>query len=187
MKTFVLPRSLFGGVAFAITLLTGCDLLNQADDVNFNAILEDDFQVAEEDEGTNVAYTQTLTLDATSDPDVEKYKSKISGFTVNKVTYRISNFTGANGATFTGTLSFGDASQSTPTVAVTINNLNLQQAYASGLEYELLINQGDVDKIGAMLKDDKAVKLYLVGTLTAAPVFADIKVFLDVSVKADAL
>jgi hypothetical protein len=49
------------------------------------------------------------------------------------------------------------------------------------------INQTDIDKIANLLKDDKAVKLYLDGLLSATPLFTNVRVILEVSVKADAL
>ena len=187
MKIFASKEFYFVAFAFVTFSMASCDLLDKADDVDFDVVLEDDFEISEESEGTNKTYSQILTLDATSDPDINKYKNKISGFKINKITYIVSQYTGASNSTFSGTLSFGDASSAVATVAVTITNLNLQTAYTSGTEYELLVNQADIDKIGALLKDDKAVKLYLNGSLTATPAFADIKVFLDASVTADAL
>jgi len=187
MKTRILNSLSIVVLALATTLFAACDLLDKADDVDFDATLEETIIVTEEDEGTNVPYTKTIVLDATSDPDINKYKSKIQGFTVKKVSYQVTSFDGPEGATFSGNLSFGEATQSTPTVAVTITNLNLQQAYTSAQIFDLSINQTDIDKIATLLKDDKAVKLYLDGLLSATPLFTNVRVILEVSVKADAL
>jgi hypothetical protein len=167
--------------------LSSCDLLDKADDVNFDATLEETIAVSEETVGTNVAYSETITLDATSDPDINEYKNKITGFTVKKVSYQIVGYDGPSNGTFSGTLSFGDASTTTPTVAAAISNLNFQTANAAQTIFDLPINQADVDKIAALLKDDKAVKIYLNGTLSATPLYASVRVILEVSVKADAL
>jgi hypothetical protein len=187
MKKHVLKASSLVVLALTSTIFSACDLLDKADDVSFDATVDETILVTEENEGTNVAYTETITLDATSDPDISKYKSKITGFTVKKVSYQVVSFDGVAGTVFSGTLSFGDASQATPTVAATVNNLNMQQAFASGQIFDLSISPTDVDKIAAMLKDDKAVKLYLNGQLSSAPLYSSVKVILEVSVKADAL
>lgn len=187
MKNHVLKVSSAAVLALITTLFTACDLFEKADDVSFDATVDETIVVTEEDEGTDVTYTKIVTLDATADPDINKYKNKISGFTVKKISYQIVNFIGAEGASFSGTLSFGDASQSTPTVAATINNLNLQQGFTSGQVFDLPISQANVDAVAAMLKDDKAVKLYLDGVLSQTPLTCSIKVILDVTVKADAL
>lgn len=187
MKTQVLKARSAAVLALITTLFTSCDLLDKADDVNFDATVDEIIIVTEENEGSNVSYAKIVTLDATADPDINKYKNKVSGFTVKKVRYQVTNFIGPVGATFSGTLSFGAASQTTPTVAATISNLNLQQAFSSGQVLELPISQADVDAIAGMLKDDKAVKLYLDGLLSETPMTCSVKVILDVSVKADAL
>lgn len=168
-------------------LFSGCDLLNKADDINFDASLETSISVTEESTGTDVAYNKVVILDATTDGDINKYQNKISGFTIHKISYQIVSFDGTNGATFSGTLSFGDATQTVPTVAATISNLNLQTAYTSGQLFDLSFSQSDVEKIQSLLKANKAVKIYLNGTLSATPLYCVIEVFLDVTVKADAL
>ena len=186
MKKHVLKTLSLVVLALITILVSACSLFDKADDVNFDATLDETIVVTEPDEGTNVVYAKTIVLDAASDPDINKYKNKISGFTIKKVSYQVTSFTGGS-CVFSGTLSFGDASTSTPTVAATITNLNLQQAYSFGQVFDLPINQADVDKIASLLKDDKAVKLYLDGSLSTTPVTSSILVILDVSVKADAL
>jgi len=187
MKTHVLKAHSAVALVLISTLFTACDLLDKADDVSFDATVDETIIVTEENEGTNVSYNKIVTLDATADPDINKYKNKLSGFTVKKVSYQVTNFNGPESARFSGTMSFGEASQTTATVAVTVTNLNLQQAFNSGQVLDLPINQADVDAIAGMLKNDKAVKLYLDGLLSATPLTCSIKVILDVSVKADAL
>ena len=187
MKTQLLKALGLVVVGSFTTLFTSCDLFDKVDDVNFDTSLEQTINITEESTGTNVAYSETILLDATSDPDIDEYKDKISGFTIKKVSYQVTSFDGASVSTFSGTLAFGDASLTTSTVSATITNLNLQQAYTSGQIFELTFNQADADKIAALLKDDKAVKIYLNGTLSQTPVYAIVNVIVDVSVKADAL
>lgn len=187
MKTQALRVfSLIVMVSFT-TLFVACDLLDDADDIDFDATLEQSINVTEASTGTNVNYAETIILDATDDPDIDEYKDKITGFTINKVSYQITGFDGTAGTTFTGTLSFGDASLATSTVSATITNLNLQTANSSGQIFDLTISQADVDKVAALLKDDKAVKIYLDGVLSNTPLYCTVRVILEVTVKADAL
>jgi hypothetical protein len=187
MKTLFLKAiGVVAMISFA-TLFTSCDLFEDADDIDFDATLEETITVTEESTGTNVAYAETILLDATSDPDIDEYKDKITGFTVKKISYQVTSYDGPSLCTFSGTLAFGDASLATSTVSATITNLNLQQAYTSAQVFDLTFNQADTDKIAALLKDDKAVKIYLNGTLSQTPVYCTIRVIVDVSVKADAL
>lgn len=169
------------------TLFASCDLFEDADDIDFDATLEETITITEESTGTNVAYAETIILDATADPDIDEYKDKITGFTIKKISYQVTSYDGPSLCTFSGTLAFGDASLATSTVSATITNLNLQQAFTSAQVFDLTFSQGDADKIAALLKDDKAVKIYLNGTLSQTPVFCTVRVIADVSVKADAL
>ena len=187
MKTQVLRKLSFCALILSAFSIASCDLLDKADDVDFDATLEETINITEEDAGTNAAYSETITLDATSDPDIDKYKNKITGFTVKKVSYQIVGYDGQANATFSGNISFGDASTATPTVAAAISNLNFQTANAAQTIFDLPINQADVDKIAGLLKEDKAVKIYLNGTLSSTPLYATVRVILEVSVKADAL
>jgi len=187
MKTLALkslgPLMIMAGAFFVLS----CDLLDKADDVSFNTVLEEDISAAENYEGINVPYDEVITLDATTDPDIKEYKDKITGIKINKISYKITSFDGVPGSTFNGELAFGDASTSASTVAATISNLNLQAAHSSGTEFELTIDQADINEIQAMLQSDKAVKIYLEGTLTQTPVYFTVHIILDVTVEADAL
>ena len=187
MKIQVFRKLSFSALIVSSFLISSCDLLDKADDVNFDTTLEETINISEQDAGTNVAYSETITLDATTDPDINEYKNKITGFTVKKVSYQITGYDGPSNATFSGTVSFGDASTTTPTVAATISNLNFQTANAGQTIFDLPVSQADIDKIGNLLKDDKAVKIYLNGTLSATPLYSNVRVILEVSVKADAL
>lgn len=164
----------------------GCDWFDSVDDVSFNSTLEEDINVAEENSGENVSYEETIVLDATSDPDIDKYKSKIKGFKINNISYQVTGYDGLT-TTFNGSLAFGDATSTSPQVLATVTNLNVQAAYLNGTIFDLSLSQGDVDTIASLLKDDKAVKLYLTGTLSQTPVYFTVHVILDVKVEADAL
>src|SRR5690349_858561 len=120
-------------VVFMVLMLPACDLLDKADDVSFNATLDDDIAIAKANEGTNVALSETITLDAADqNADINKYAKKITGFKINKLSYKITSYDGVAGCTFTGELSFGDVSSSSPTVAAVITDLDLHEAYTSG-------------------------------------------------------
>ena len=187
MKTQILNAFSLIVLGSLTILFTSCDLFDSVDDVDFDATLEQTINITEESTATDVAYTKTIILDATSDPDINDYKEKIKGFTIKKISYQVTSFTGASLSTFSGNLAFGDASLATSAVAATITNLNLQQAFTSATLYELTFNQADVDKIEALLLDDKAVKIYLTGTLSQTPVICDVNIIVEVSVKADVL
>jgi hypothetical protein len=170
-----------------LALLAGCDLFNDLDDVSFDSTLSENIVVSESSAGTNVANSEIIVLDATSDPDINQYKDKIKGIRVNKISYQVVSFSATDPVTLSGTMAFGESTTSSPTVVAAITSLNLKEAFLNGTVYDLTVPQTDIDKISALLKDDKAVKIYLNSTLSKTPVSFTIELILDVTVEANAL
>lgn len=169
------------------TLFTSCNLFDKADDVTFNRTLDQNIAVSETSSGKDVPYEQEIVLDATTDSEIERYKDKIKGFEVKKINYTISSYTGDFSTIFNGILAFGDEAGSTSNVSATITNLDLKAAYTAGTVFELTIPASDVAKVESMLKDKKAVKVYLTGTLSQTPVSFVMSVTLDVAIQANTL
>ncbi len=160
-----------------VILLASCNLFDKVDDVSFTTEFEDSFVVNNAPAGT---YSDVITLDATSDPEVSKYKEKIKGITLNKITYRVTNFDGPTGTTFSGNALFGTNGA---LGIVEISNLNL----ASTEELELNLTQDTVDKVANQLKDDKKVTVTFAGTFSSGPVSCVIELKVNAKVTADAL
>lgn len=178
MKIFnVLLRSaLFVGFAFTCSSLS-CDLFDKADDISFTTDFEKSFDVVD----ANNTYAETITLDATTDPEVEKYKEKIQDITVNKITYRISGFRGLNDANISGDVLFGP-NGSLGTVTIPSTNLS-----SSTEEIELDLSQEEVDEISNQLKNDKKVTVTMSGTVENGPVDFTITFKVDAKITANAL
>jgi len=187
MKTSILLTTSVVVLALTTTLFSACDLLNKADDINFDATLQKDIEVSDASTGTNVSYAKTIVIDAASDPDISTYINKIKGFTVNSIKYQVITYDGPDGATFSGTLAFGEASGGTPTLAATIDNLNFSTAFASGHMFELSYSKDDIDKIQNLLKADKAVKVLLQGSLSETPLYCIVTIYMDVVVNSKVL
>src|SRR4051812_47850680 len=92
MKSPFLKTSLFA-IALAL-IFTGCNLFDNAADVSFGAPIEGSLLVSEAAASTGASFSDALTIDATSNTEVAKYKDKIKNFTVNKITYKITDYTG---------------------------------------------------------------------------------------------
>jgi hypothetical protein len=187
MKNFILNKSFAFSLVFIAFAFTSCNLFDKADDVTFTTTLDQTFNVDEEAEATDKAYSQQLVVDATADPQINKYKNKIKRFTVNKVTYKIINYSGGEITFNNGSVSFSSSGASIADVVATISNLDLQAAYNSGTEYELTLSPDAITKIQNYLKASKAVKVYLAGTLSQTPVAFDVEVKLDLKVESGVL
>ena len=58
-------------------LFSGCDLLDKAGDVTFDAVVEADWNADENADGTDVPYNDTRTIDLSGNAEIAKYINKI--------------------------------------------------------------------------------------------------------------
>jgi len=175
-KMLILPM-----IALLAAGVSSCDLFGEADDISFDAELPLEFVVDEKMVSSSpVNYTKTKTIDATSNPDVAKYKDKIKDFKVNKVTYTISGYVAPNVVTFSnGKLSVASSGK-TIASATSVDLTN-------SAETEL---NADVDGFNALaerLKIDKSETVTLSGTFSSTPVAFVVTAKFYVTITADAL
>lgn len=166
---------------FVVGLMASCDLFDKADDISFSTEFDESITVNNASEGS---YSSSITLDATTDSEVAKYKEKIQDITLNEITYKVSGYNGPDNATFTGDVLFGDNGN---LGSVSITAINLKTASDSGDEMELDLSQDEVNAVAAQLKDDKAVKVTMAGEFSNGPVSFVITVKVDAKITADAL
>src|SRR6187551_3382591 len=143
MKSFIQKITIFSLLGM-LTLLAGCDLFNDLDDVSFDSTLSENIVVSESGTGTNVASADIIVLDATTDPDINQYKDKIKGIKVNKISYQVVSFSATDPVTLSGTMAFGESTASSPTVIAAITSLNLKEAFVNGTVYDLTVPQADI-------------------------------------------
>ncbi len=79
MKTRVIKVLSIVVVGLSTTLFSTCDTVKGLDDVTFNTTLEGTINVSAEGEGTNVPYEDVITLDATTDPDINDILIRLRG------------------------------------------------------------------------------------------------------------
>jgi hypothetical protein len=182
-----MKKFLFASLSTIIALtFSNCSVFEKADDVSFNAPIEQTFNVNITTAGTNVTMNQEITLDATDNDEINKYKDKIKEVKVNKVTYQVTAFTGDFGTKFTGGVGVGSLTAA-PVVTKAIADFDVRAAFQSGEEFQLDLTTDDVSKIAALLKTDKKVKTAWTGLLSQTPVSFTVKVVIDATIKADAL
>lgn len=159
---------------------SSCDLLDKADDVSFDVTVPVIFAIDEAaDNPSGMAYSDTQLLNATSDPEVAKYASKIKEFAVNKITYTIS---GAN----PNTVNFTNGElkvSSTGTTLASVSSVSL----ANPAETELTTNTAGLNELAAKLLDDKQEMILLNGTLSKTPVTFTVTFNFYLTITANAL
>lgn len=161
--------------------LSSCDLFDKVDDVSFSSEVEKSIVINDAPAGS---YSDEVVLNVTDDSEVAKYSEKITGIIVNNITYRVSDYSGPSGATFTGDMLFGPSGS---LGSVAINGLNLSTASGSGEEFALDLSQSEVDAIAEQLKVNKTLVVIMAGTFSDGPVSLVIHVKIDATIEADAL
>lgn len=168
---------------FVVGLMASCDLFDKADDISFSTEFDESISVS----NAEGSYSSSITLDATTDPEVAKYKEKIQNIELNEVTYTVSNYVGPDDATFTGDILFGVAGDIDKLGSVSISGLNLSDASTSGDEMDLNLSQDEVNAVALQLKDDKTVLVTMAGEFSDGPVSFIVTVKVDAKITADAL
>lgn len=189
MKTVsVLLRSAMA-ICFAFVMSSAsCDLFDKVDDVTIEVELEHIFHVNETAVSDNpVTYADVQLLDAADvNSDFEKYKDKIKSITVNSITYEVMNHTVGTTTIFTnGNIGYSAATgQSASSVAsLGIQNIKAAENQVKNLDF----SQAALNDMGTLLKNDKELNLFLIGTFSKTPVKFDVKVKMKTSMTADAI
>ncbi|HMJ69455.1 MAG TPA: hypothetical protein VK508_11185 [Cyclobacteriaceae bacterium] len=188
MKTVSLILRSAAAVCFAFVMSSAsCDLFDKVDDVTIDVTLEHTFHVDEKLDADNVAYLDFEILDAADvNSDFAKYKDKIKSISVSSVTYEVQNHTVGTGTIFTnGKIGYSPANATSVSVVAALSVANIKAA--EGQVLNLPFQQAGLDEIGNLLKNDKTVGLYLIGTFSETPVKFDVKVKLKCAMTADAL
>lgn len=163
---------------------SGCDLLEDAKSIDFDVTLQDDFLVnASEEDGT--AYTQELILDATADPDIRDNLSKIENYSINKIEYSISGYSGSPENLFSGSIQFSNLTSGSGQFSASLNNINLSAASNAGSQ-TLPLSDNDLRELESILKNANGLKVFLNGNFTEVPVSFSLNIKLSVKVEADA-
>jgi hypothetical protein len=183
MKNLVL-RSLAIFI-FTAAVLTSCDELG---DVTLNEPVTTSITVDETGTNQNVGYSKSLIVDATSNSEIQKYQDKVKSFTVNKITFKIKNYSGEAAITPLSKVSYSaTGSTSAPIEVASIVNFNIKAAADAGTETELVVSNADLQAMAALLKNDMSITLYLNGSLSKTPVKFTAEFTVDATIVANAL
>lgn len=185
MKTYTLKC--LAWLTAATFLFSGCDKLEEADDVSFDATftIPQPFVVDEDqDEPENPYVSSNSSMEATQNSQVQQYIDRIKSIKVNQVNYVISNFQADGAVTLvSGSATFfatgGNAGSG---VIAQVSNVPLTNH--SGI---LQVSQEGLDTIGEIILEDGEVQVISSATLSDAPVSFAVTVTLDVTITANAL
>ena len=171
--------------AFIIISLFSCDKAEELSDINFNATLVKSLPVVG---STTNEMTSTIILDATSDPEIQKYADKIKNFEITELLFAIENYQADTGDEiyFDGSIGFSKKSENQPTSSCSISPLNITHVAGTG---DFTIGNCDdiINEISAIFAADNAVKIYMIGTFSKATLTFDLKATVKVKITASPL
>lgn len=173
----------------SLGLFSGCDFLDNLGQVTFDTELTAIFEVNETVVANSRNYVANQVVDASTNPDIQKYRDRLKDFRVNDVSYKISGYVVPAGISrvdfLNGRLGFGDADVNTASVSIALPSLNLRDLNTTGAETRLSLP--DPGALAALLKADQRIRVFAEGTLSPTPVRFSMEVKFYVSVTADAL
>jgi hypothetical protein len=188
MKKFVLRPVL--GLALILFALSGCDLVDKADDVTFDITLEKTFVIDENGTFTNKTYPgDPVLLDLASHTDVTPYLTKIKEVKITKVEYQITSYTSEPPGTAVmfsnGKMKYSEVSGGTSSDLSDVPGpLNLMTA--SGVK-ELPKNDANFNALAKILLDKKQAYIFTTGTLSSTPVSFNVPTKFYITITANAL
>jgi hypothetical protein len=173
-------------LALASVIFSGCDKVDDLTDFQFHSSFEESIPVVDASiSDTPKDYSHVLTFDATSDSEIQKYKTKIKSFSIDKITYIVDDSENVTkGVKFNGTLGFSASDGGAATVLTTVTNLDLDDHTTI---HEITLAQADLDKIAGYLTANKAFKIYLAGKVSKTPINVVVNVKVAVTVVSNAL
>jgi hypothetical protein len=184
MKNFNLKT--LAVLLMAIALFSGCDKLEEADDVTFDVKfkLPKTFEVTEEAENPVNPYTSLASTMDIDNPEFDKYKDKIKDVKVNKIEYTISAFAADGPVTMTlGEAIFFGFGETIATGQIA----SVASKALSNHTGELTASAAALEKIEQIILEDGEVFVASRCNLSDAPVFFNVNVTLYVTVTANAL
>lgn len=176
MKTsFLKPALAFSLVLTFVLMFSGCNLFDKADDITFPATLEVTWTADEDGDLVNHAYSKTATVKLSDNAEIARYNDKIKSVEIEKITYRITEYSDAphNEAVImkNGFASFSSTGSSTPILevpyAASAADVNLKTTTS---DTDLNINAGGLTDLANIFKAEKELKMTSTGVLSRTPV-----------------
>ncbi|MGB0390845.1 MAG: hypothetical protein ACPGRC_03645 [Salibacteraceae bacterium] len=157
---------------------TSCDKIDEIENFAVDNKFEKsvDLNIGANDPTT---FSKDIVIEASSDPDFQKNLSKISGYSVKKLTYRIASFTGDASITGTGEFTFysGGVALGAP---VELGVIQFQSFLESGEEKEIFISDNLKKEVQSKLLASNEITVNFNGGVSGNPIDAEIIVAMEI-------
>lgn len=171
--------------ALLLFMIFSCDSVEKLTEIDFPVTLSQTLPVVVTN--TN-EMTTTVVLDATTNSEIAKYLDNIKGYEITELLFAIENYQAPNEdeAYFNGTIGFSKKAENQPTSSCPAENIPITHWAGTG-DFEVVKCTSVVNEISAILTADNAVKIYVSGIYTKAPLSFDLKITTTVKVTATPL
>ena len=167
LKSLVIP--------LVLVSLLSCDNVEiPGADITFPVTLTKKLPVTAADTNEN---TFTTTIDASSDSEVKKNLSKIKGYEITELLFGIENYSSAleDEIYFNGTIGFSKVNASQASSTCALNNIPITH-WAGTQDFPIGTCDDLLNEISKVFTEEHAVKIYMTGTFTKAPLSFDLKI-----------
>lgn len=173
-------------LVFALTTIFSCEELDKLTeeldkltefDVTDNFETTVNVSVAE---GASTTWSQEITIDLTSNEEIQKNLEYIQNVTVNSISFEINNYDGAEGGTIT------EASINVAGLTISVEDINLNTADDSNLTFSVGTTE-QLATIFTYLQNTQTVTATLTGTLNTTPVSFDVVFNVDATITIDVI
>ena len=179
-------KSILKILSLSLFILVSCDeaeeIIDELTEIDFTETVSRTFTVdlPDDSEGEIVNWSESTTIDITSNPEIEDNLDLIKDITINSLTYEIDNFSGVMDAVVTEAFFEFNGN------SISIENINLSDSDENNTVYSItdtnLLNQ-----IGDALQTEPEITVSLGGTVSATPVRFDVILNLETTVTAELL
>ncbi len=162
----IMKRIVF--VPFLILIVSSCELIKNATEIDFKSTFKLGYQVDLEQDDNSIYEEEIVSI--ADDEEAEKYKDKLEDLEVDSVVISITDYSGPENVTISGTLKYSKENENMGSVFANITELNIAQLFSNGTTYQLNYDESEVTGLSNLLMDDQIVKIYLEGTASEVPV-----------------
>lgn len=162
--------------------LLNCDEVDKLTEFNVKDNFEKTIKVSvtEISEGETVSISQSVTIDLSSNKEINDNKNLIQSVNIESITFEIQNFVGADSTTLNNvSLAFNNTS-------IAVADITLKSADDSNTIYAIG-TASDYSAIANILKNNTAVTANISGSVSETPVSFDVKINLGVKVVIDVI
>ena len=157
-------------LAAAAFAFTSCDKIAEIENFGVGHTFDQEF-VLDVKDSDPTTFQDDFVVDVTSDKDFADNLSKISGYTVNKVSYRISDFTGNSGTTATGSIQFFNETSPLGSV-IDMGLISFEAMLNSGNSVEIPVSDDLKTILQDQLLNNHTLRIVLDGEVSDKPMTA---------------